>query len=90
MTDEVAQIAEIYIARKVMPHDPAGDALHLPPASHHKYDVLLTWNCRHLANFNKFEHIRRVNTLLGLPIPTLLTPFELLEGGEKDEAENQG
>ena len=25
----------------------------------HKYDFLLTWSCLHLANANKFGHIRR-------------------------------
>ncbi len=31
-----------------------------------KCDFLLTWNCAHLANANKFKHIQRVNTMLGL------------------------
>ena len=39
-----------------------------------------------LANANKFDHIRRVNTLLGLFVPTLVTPLELL--GEDDEDES--
>jgi len=34
---------------------------------------------KHLANANKFDHIRRVNTLLGLYVPTLVTPLELLQ-----------
>ena len=51
-------------------------------ASFHKCDYLLTWNCRHLANANKFNHIRRVNTLLGLSVPTLATPLELTGGEE--------
>ena len=66
-----------------MPADPAGDALHLAIASYHKYDFLVTWNCRHLANANKFGHLRRINTLLGLFVPALVTPLELL--GESDE-----
>ena len=48
-----------------MPADPAGDAMHLALASYHKCDFLVTWNCQHLANANKFGHIRRINTLLG-------------------------
>jgi len=44
--------------------------------------ILLTWDCRHLANANKFEHIRRVNTLLGLAVPALVTPLELMGEGE--------
>ena len=65
-----------------MPKDPLGDALHLALASHHKCDFLFTWNCLHLANANKFGHIRRVNTLLGLHLPTLVTPLELLGAGD--------
>lgn len=74
----IIEIVEAYIQRLVMPRDPTGDALHLALASYHKCDFLLTWNVRHLANANKFVHIRRVNTLLGLFTPTLVTPLELL------------
>lgn len=74
----ITEIVEAYIQRLVMPQDPTGDALHLALASFHKCDFLLTWNVRHLANANKFVHIRRVNTLLGLFTPTLITPLELL------------
>jgi len=73
----IIEIVEAYIQRLVMPRDPTGDALHLALASFHKCDFLLTWNVRHLANANKFVHIRRVNTLLGLFTPTLITPLEL-------------
>lgn len=79
----VAEIVRTYIVRKVMPRDPAGDALHLALASHHRCDFLVTWNCRHLANANKFDHIRRVNAMLGLFVPAVVTPLELL--GDDDE-----
>jgi len=79
--DEIREIVEVYIEHRVMPNDPVGDALHLPLASFHKLDYLLTWNCEHLANANKFGHIRRINTLLGLHVPMLVTPLELM-GGE--------
>lgn len=74
----ISEIVEAYIAHHVMPRDPVGDALHLALCSYHRCDFLLTWNCRHLANANKFDHIRRVNTLLGLYVPALVTPLELL------------
>src|SRR5947209_4749992 len=81
----VADIVAAYIARRLMPADPAGDALHVALASYHKCDFLVTWNCRHLANANKFAHLRRVNAILGLFVPALVTPLELL-GGPDDEA----
>ena len=79
----VAEIVRAYIVHRVMPTDPAGDALHLALASYHKCEYLVTWNCRHLANANKFGHIRRVNDMLGLFVPSLVTPLELL--GELNE-----
>ena len=63
-----------------MPNNPVGDALHLALASFHKCDYLLTWNCKHLANANKFEHIKRINTMMNLYAPLLVTPLELMPG----------
>lgn len=71
--------------RRDLPADPAGDALHLAIASYHRCDFLVTWNCKHLANANKFGHIRRVNGLLDLFTPALVTPLELL--GDNDDEE---
>ena len=47
--------------------------------AYRKCEFLVTWNCQHLANANKFGHIRRVNSLLGLYVPVLATPLELLD-----------
>ena len=74
----IVPIVDFYIANMVMPNDPKGDALHLALASYHKCDFLLTWNCKHLANANKFGHIRQTNDKLGLYVPLLVTPLELL------------
>lgn len=82
---EVQEIVETYISRRVMPKDPVGDALHLAVASYHRCDFLVTWNCRHLANANKFSHIRMVNTMLGLYVPAMVTPLELVAEEEDDE-----
>jgi hypothetical protein len=84
ITPAVAEIVDAYFRHRLMPVDPTGDALHLALASYHRCDFLLTWNCRHLANANKFGHIRRVNSLLGLFVPVLITPLELL-GDDDDE-----
>ena len=78
LNDAVAEAVDAYIANHVMPDDPGGDALHLAAASFHRCDFLVTWNCRHIANANKFGHIRRVNGILGLGNPALVTPLELL------------
>jgi hypothetical protein len=80
--DGIYDLVDAYIENRVMPKDPRGDALHLALASYHHCHFLLTWNCAHLANANKFEHIRHVNTLLGYFVPILTTPVELLSWEE--------
>jgi predicted nucleic acid-binding protein len=73
--------ALVYVRHKVMPGNPLADALHLAIASHHRCDVLVTWNYHHLANPNKLDRIRKLNAGMGLFLPRILTPKQLLEGG---------
>jgi hypothetical protein len=79
VTEDIAGIIEAYLAHQVMPAGDAGDAAHLAVASFHSVDYLLTWNCQHLANANKFEHIRVVNRRLGLVTPEIVTPEQLFQ-----------
>ena len=83
----IAEIVQTYIRHRLMPADPGGDAVHLALASYHKCDFLATWNCAHLANANKFGHIRRINAMLGLFVPALVTPLELLGGGDGQKSD---
>lgn len=79
ITPAVDDLVEIYIANKVMPADADGDALHLALATFHECDILVSWNCRHIANASKADHIHLINTRLGYETPKLITPLELLE-----------
>ena len=55
--EEIEPIVIAYLEHKLMPANAAGDASHLAFASFYQCDRLLTWNCKHLANSNKLEHI---------------------------------
>jgi hypothetical protein len=46
--------------------------------------VAVRFTMKILANPTKFAHIRRVNALLGLFVPSLVTPLELLEAYDED------
>jgi len=84
-TATVAEIAAVYLRHKLMPGEAIGDADHLALASFYNCDMLVTWNCKHLANANKAGHIQRVNALLGLRTPLLVTPLQLLDQGDEIE-----
>jgi len=75
---EIVTIVQTYLQHQLMPKNTAGDALHLAIASYHKCDILLSWNCKNLANANKFNYIRYINNLLSLYVPILTTLLELL------------
>ena len=77
-TPEIQKIVQHYIAHRLMPKDPSGDALHLAVASYYGCEFLVTWNCIHLANPLKAGHIHRINDRLGLPTPVMTTPMNLL------------
>jgi len=78
VTELAERTASTYVREFVMPSPPSLDALHLALASVHRCDILLTWNCEHLANANKLGHINRVNGRLKLATPLLITPLQLM------------
>ncbi|MCZ7648865.1 MAG: type II toxin-antitoxin system VapC family toxin [Planctomycetota bacterium] len=84
LDDPSLEAAETYLQERLMPADSIGDALHLALASRHGFTYLLTWNCRHLANPRKRRHIEVVNGRLGLGVPMLLTPTNLMRNSDGD------
>ena len=71
------EVASVYIENYLMPGGAMGDAVHLAYASFYKADFLLTWNCNHLANANKRQHLAILNSRLKLFVPEIVTPMEL-------------
>ncbi len=79
VTPEVAELAVYYVSERLMPANDLGDAFHLAFATWYRIQYLLTWNCKHLANANKFEHIQVLNVRRRLVSPILVTPMQLME-----------
>ncbi len=81
-TTIIDEIVEDYIKHNLVPREYGGDAYHLAYASYYGIDFLMTWNCNHLANPNKFHHMHIINGRLGLHTPIICTPEQLLTKGE--------
>lgn len=75
---QIEEVVEKYLENYLAPKNDDRDAFHLAFASFYKIDYLLTWNCAHLANVNKRQHIAKINQRLGLFVPIIITPLELL------------
>jgi predicted nucleic acid-binding protein len=83
ITPEVPQIAQRIMALGVLPQKAQVDALHISLAAHHRIQYLLTWNCKHIANAKILPRIHGILMDMGIPIPIICTPEEML-GDEND------
>ena len=82
---EIPQIANEIMSLGVLPPKAQLDALHIASVAHHRIQYLLTWNCKHIANAKILPHIHSVLAKLGIPIPIICTPEEML--GDDTETE---
>jgi predicted nucleic acid-binding protein len=83
---EITEIADEIMSRAILPAKAQVDALHIATVAHHRIQYLLTWNCKHIANAKILPRIYRVLTDVGVPIPVICTPEELLG----DDSETEG
>lgn len=75
----VVPIALELLSAHALPPDEKTDALHIATAAYHGMDVLLTWNCRHLANLFTLPKTMSVIAALGFKCPLVITPERFLE-----------
>jgi predicted nucleic acid-binding protein len=86
VSSRAASLAKDLIAEGLLPARAAIDALHLAVGVVHGVDVLLTWNCRHLANAAMLGDIGQYVRSRGYEMPIVCTPEELMgEDGYRNE-----
>lgn len=84
VTQDMIHLAESLIAQAIIPAKAIEDALHIAVSTLHHVDFLVTWNCRHIANPVIQEKIAVYLEQLGLFLPIICTPEELLGGSNDD------
>ena len=83
----VATLSSQLIAGHALPEKETTDALHIAAASVAGMDVLLTWNCRHMANLHTLPKTREIIEKAGYRCPWIMTPKAFLES-ENLEVQN--
>ncbi len=80
VTDEIDELADIYLKEKIIPERKRDDALHIAIATVNEMDALISWNYKHLANLAKKEKVRSVNIVQGyLKELEMVTPMEVID-----------
>jgi hypothetical protein len=77
LTDEANSLTKAILASGLLPAEADRDAAHIALATVHEMDVLLSWNCRHIANAAIQARLRRLAEKAGFALPVLCTPDEL-------------
>lgn len=79
VTEEVVTLSEIYLSNSIIPCSKQEDALHLAFATYYEFDVLLSWNFKHLANIKKQEQVNIINLQNGYRKHLIMTnPMEVI------------
>ena len=78
-TEEARKLTQSILDSGLLPAKAGGDAAHIALATFYKMDILLTWNCRHIANAFILGRLRRLIEADGHSVPTICTPEELLQ-----------
>ncbi len=76
---EARSLTKRLLKARAIPSAAEDDAAHVALATVHRIDVLLTWNCRHIANVITLPLIRQVLEQSGYRPPEISTPENLLE-----------
>ena len=78
-TEEAEALAAALISAMVLPQKAALDALHIGVTAVNGIDILLTWNCAHIANPFLQPQITAACVEFGVMPPTICTPLQLIE-----------
>ncbi len=77
LTDDTEALTRRILESGLLPPDADRDAAHIALATIYEMDILLSWNCRHIANASIQARLRRLAGEMGLPLPVLCTPDEM-------------
>ncbi|MBI4691294.1 MAG: type II toxin-antitoxin system VapC family toxin [Nitrospirae bacterium] len=79
LSDEIERLAKKYVKEGIIPDTKYDDAMHIAFATYYEFDILLSWNFKHLANIKKQMEINSINEREGYSKKLyLLNPLEVI------------
>jgi predicted nucleic acid-binding protein len=83
--DDVQSLAQAYIVAGVLTSSHESDARHVAAATIARADVILSWNFRHMVNFERIRKFNGVNAMQGYPAIEIRSPLEMDYGSEDQD-----
>lgn len=85
LTKPAAQLADQYIAAKVVGTTGRADCQHIAMATLAHADVLVSWNFKHIVNLDKIRGYNGINYQLGYNMIEIRTPKEIISYEDTSE-----
>ena len=83
VTAETVQLQQAYLNAEIVSERFATDALHVALATVSEASMIVSWNFRHIVNFQKIPKYNAVNKLHGYSDIAIYSPLEVV--GHEDE-----
>ena len=77
--NDVENLAQTFIAEKVLGQASENDAYHVALSSVNRLDCLISWNFKHIVNFDKIKMFNSINLRLNYPVIIIRSPLEFLK-----------
>ena len=72
--EKVAELGKKLLSGHAIPEGEVTDAMHIASAAIAGMDILLTWNCKHMANPHTLPKTRAIVSAAGYVCPAVMTP----------------
>ncbi|MDR2428853.1 MAG: PIN domain protein [Candidatus Margulisbacteria bacterium] len=79
VTKEMLALCDKYMAENIVSENYRGDALHIAIATVLNVNLLVSWNFRHIVNYDKIRMFNAVNLKEGYNLLEIRTPQEVLK-----------
>ena len=79
VTDEIETLTQLYISEKALGKASENDAYHIALASVNRIDCLISWNFKHIVNYDKIKMFNAINMRYGYPLINICSPLEFLK-----------
>ena len=83
INDDMQELAEAYISAGILGRSSEFDALHVAAATVADADLILSWNFRHIVNYDRIRKFNAVNLLNGYRTLDIRSPSELAYGDQR-------
>lgn len=82
INEEAEMLAEAYIAAGVLSKKGRADALHIALATVARANLVLSWNFKHIVNFQRIQQFNSVNLANGYGLIDIRSPLEVAYDNE--------